>query len=170
MSHTQQRLLASLAEFMELFPSFRVGQAICNLTDRVKYPESQAKAAEMVWDIEDQELFASIEDWAEKRRAQLKERGDPPVSLADNRGEDASQKETRQKLLNALAEMSELHPEWRLGQMIANLTSWAKEPHSPEKQAEALWDIEDDELLDATAAHVARRREQLGHDRESAAR
>ena len=51
---------------------------------------------------------------------------------------------TRQQLLEVLAELSELCPEMRMGQLIANLSALAKGP-----TAEAVWDVEDDELLAA---------------------
>jgi hypothetical protein len=52
--------------------------------------------------------------------------------------------ETRRELLKVLSELSEQCPEVRLGQLIANLATLAKGP-----QAEAIWDVEDDELLEA---------------------
>ena len=51
---------------------------------------------------------------------------------------------TRQQLLQVLAELSELCPEMRMGQLIANLSALAKGP-----TAEAVWDVEDDDLLAA---------------------
>ena len=51
---------------------------------------------------------------------------------------------TRQQLLQVLAELSELCPEMRMGQLIANLSALAKGP-----TAEAVWDVEDEELLAA---------------------
>ena len=61
---------------------------------------------------------------------------------------------TRQQLLEVLAELSELCPEMRMGQLIANLSALAKGP-----TAEAVWDVEDDELLAAA-------RKQLLHFQE----
>ncbi|MBI3462087.1 MAG: hypothetical protein HY000_03370 [Planctomycetes bacterium] len=49
---------------------------------------------------------------------------------------------TRQQLLQVLAELSELCPEMRMGQLIANLATLAKGA-----SAEAVWDVEDEELL-----------------------
>jgi hypothetical protein len=46
--------------------------------------------------------------------------------------------------VQVLAELSELCPEMRMGQLIANLAALAKGP-----AAEAVWDVEDDELLAA---------------------
>jgi hypothetical protein len=51
---------------------------------------------------------------------------------------------TRAELLKALAELSEECPEMRMGQLIANLATLAREP-----VVEAIWDAEDEELLAA---------------------
>jgi hypothetical protein len=59
----------------------------------------------------------------------------------------------RQDLLRALGELSEAFPEWRLGQMIANLAVVARGATS-----EAIWDVEDNELLAAIQRHLDRRR------------
>ena len=52
--------------------------------------------------------------------------------------------QTRRDLLQVLGELSEQCPEVRLGQLIANLGTLAKGP-----TAEAIWDVEDEELLEA---------------------
>jgi hypothetical protein len=65
--------------------------------------------------------------------------------------------ETRQRLLDALAEISRLYPPMRLGQLIENLTTFACEP-----KVGATWDVEDDELLQAAQSLIRslRQREQ----------
>jgi hypothetical protein len=56
----------------------------------------------------------------------------------------------RSEILHALEELSEVCPEYRLGQMIANLAMLAR------GDAEgAIWDIEDAELLAAARKHLA---------------
>ena len=77
MNSTQERLLANLIEINRLFPEWRIGQMICNLTNRVKVPESQAKVAEAIWDIEDEELLASADEFLANRRRQLAEPAEP---------------------------------------------------------------------------------------------
>jgi hypothetical protein len=52
--------------------------------------------------------------------------------------------QTRQELLAALAELSQLRPGWRLGQTLANLATTAGRHN-----AGAVWDLEDDEALAA---------------------
>ena len=52
--------------------------------------------------------------------------------------------ETRTELLTALAELGRAHPNWRLGQAMANLAMAAGR-----LDAGAVWDLEDDEALTA---------------------
>ena len=62
---------------------------------------------------------------------------------------------TRHELLNQLARLSELAPDMRLGQLIANLATTADGPWD-----ETLWDLDDEKLLAAAeelAAALARR-------------
>jgi hypothetical protein len=57
---------------------------------------------------------------------------------------------TRKNVLQLLEELSEACPEYRFGQMIANLAMLAR------GDAEgAVWDMEDDELLAAARKHLA---------------
>jgi hypothetical protein len=56
----------------------------------------------------------------------------------------------RRELLDLLAELSALHPNWRFGQLVENVAMWAKGPG-----AEAIWDVEDEELLQAIKRHLA---------------
>jgi len=60
----------------------------------------------------------------------------------------------RRDVLQALAELSVEFPEWRLGQMIANLAVVARGA-----TCEAIWDVEDEELLAAVHRHLDNRRE-----------
>jgi hypothetical protein len=50
----------------------------------------------------------------------------------------------RRDVLDALGRLSETVPDWRLGQVIANLAVAARGP-----TPEAVWDVEDEELLAA---------------------
>ena len=52
--------------------------------------------------------------------------------------------ETRRELLRVLDELSAQCPDVRFGQLLANLATLAKGP-----TVEALWDAEDEELLQA---------------------
>jgi hypothetical protein len=53
-------------------------------------------------------------------------------------------KNTRDKLLDSLAELGRIHPEWRLGQTLANVAMAAGR-----LDAGAVWDMEDEEALRA---------------------
>ena len=51
---------------------------------------------------------------------------------------------TRQEILERLARLSELAPDMRFGQLIANLAFMAAGPWD-----QTLWDLEDNQLLDS---------------------
>ena len=57
--------------------------------------------------------------------------------------------ELKQEILQALSELVEHVPDVRFGQLIVNLSCIAREP-----TPEAVWDIEDDELLAAAESHL----------------
>lgn len=63
----------------------------------------------------------------------------------------------RQELLRVLAELSEVCPEVRLGQLIANLSYLARELSS-----ESIWDVEDEALLEAARKHLQEWRARRG--------
>ena len=69
--------------------------------------------------------------------------------------------QTQRQLLEVLTQLIELHPEQRLGQLISNMTDRSRHPSSSQAVAEAIWEIEDEELLASIREHVLRRREQL---------
>jgi hypothetical protein len=46
--------------------------------------------------------------------------------------------ETRAPLLAAVAELCQRYPDWRLGQLVANIAGWADQE---------IWDVEDEQLL-----------------------
>ncbi len=55
----------------------------------------------------------------------------------------------RRQVLDILAELSELAPDVRLGQLIANLSYLARG-----LSTESIWDMEDEELLQAARKHL----------------
>jgi hypothetical protein len=55
----------------------------------------------------------------------------------------------RQELLRLIEEMSEAYPEFRLGQLIANLAFWARGD-----QEGAVWNVEDVELIAAASEQI----------------
>ena len=66
----------------------------------------------------------------------------------------------RQELIRQLTEMSELYPEWRFGQLVANVALWARQPTEPHDAG--IWDVEDDELLAALKRHSLHREARAG--------
>jgi len=56
----------------------------------------------------------------------------------------------RKEILRLLEQLSELTPDVRFGQLIANLSYLAVGPTN-----EAIWDMEDEQLLDAIRQHIA---------------
>ena len=57
--------------------------------------------------------------------------------------------ELKQDILKAMMELVEYTPDIRFGQLVANLAVIARGPFP-----EAVWDMEDDELLMAVQSHV----------------
>jgi hypothetical protein len=51
----------------------------------------------------------------------------------------------RAELLTAIAELCGRYPNWRLGQLIANVAGWADQE---------IWDVEDEQLLQAARSHL----------------
>jgi len=58
-------------------------------------------------------------------------------------------RELKQDILRSLSELVEHTPNVRFGQLIANLSVIARGP-----TPEAVWDMEDDELLQAVRSHI----------------
>jgi hypothetical protein len=56
----------------------------------------------------------------------------------------------REEILRLLLRLGELTPEVRFGQLVANLSYLAVGPTT-----EAVWDMEDEQLLDAIRQHIA---------------
>ena len=63
----------------------------------------------------------------------------------------------RQELMQVLAELSEVCPEVRLGQLITNLSYLARGLSN-----ESIWDVEDAELLEAARKHLQEWRSRRG--------
>lgn len=60
---------------------------------------------------------------------------------------------TGDELLTAVRELRILFPDWRMGQLVANLTQAAGRDHEG-----AIWEVEDDELLAAARRLIERNR------------
>jgi hypothetical protein len=53
--------------------------------------------------------------------------------------------EQRAELLAKIAKLCERYPNWRFGQLIANVAGWADRE---------IWDVEDEQLLEAARQHL----------------
>ncbi len=62
----------------------------------------------------------------------------------------------RSEMIRALEEMSEIYPHWRFGQLVANISSWARGP-----KPGAVWDVEDEEFLRGVRSHLEYRKSQV---------
>jgi hypothetical protein len=60
---------------------------------------------------------------------------------------------TAEELLAALSELRSLFPDWRMGQLVANLVTAAGG-----MDAGAIWDVEDEQLLAAARRLIERNR------------
>ena len=69
----------------------------------------------------------------------------------------------RHRISVVLDELSKLHPEWRFGQLVANVAMWANGPG-----AEAIWDVEDETFLRAAEEHIRDYAAPLTTDRKKA--
>jgi hypothetical protein len=60
----------------------------------------------------------------------------------------------KQQLSAVLNELCEEYPEWRFGQLVANVAAWAgtDEPAN-------IWDVSDADLLQAARDHLARKQD-----------
>ena len=56
----------------------------------------------------------------------------------------------RQELMEAICLLSSSYPDLRLGQLLITVSNWAT------RQPDGLWDVTDEELLAAIAAHLER--------------
>lgn len=56
--------------------------------------------------------------------------------------------ERRAELLEAIAELCRRYPNWRLGQLVANVAGWTDQE---------IWDVEDEQLLAAAQSHLRQR-------------
>jgi hypothetical protein len=54
----------------------------------------------------------------------------------------------RSDLLRIIEELCQRYPDWRLGQLVANVAGWADQE---------IWDVEDEKLLEAARLHLLQR-------------
>jgi hypothetical protein len=59
----------------------------------------------------------------------------------------------RLRIVEALEETSKLHPDMRFGQLVTNIAYWARGATET-----AVWDVEDEEFLEAALKHLAQQK------------
>ena len=64
--------------------------------------------------------------------------------------------QNRTDLLEAITALSRRYPDWRLGQLIANVAGWLDQE---------VWDVEDEQLLAAAQLHLQEPASAEGADR-----
>lgn len=57
-----------------------------------------------------------------------------------------------EELVEAIRKMKEAYPDWRIGQLIANVAHWKLGPTT-----ESVWDIEDLEFVEAVEEHLSQK-------------
>jgi hypothetical protein len=53
--------------------------------------------------------------------------------------------QVRAKLIASIAELQQRYPDWRLGQLVANVAGWADQD---------VWNVDDVQLLQAAQLHL----------------
>jgi hypothetical protein len=90
-------------------------------------------------------LLAGLSDEQIRRYLARRERGRRCGPHAKSRGKTAMSIARRAELLVAIEELCRRYPEWRLGQLVANVAGWMDKD---------VWDIEDEDLLLAARLHL----------------
>ena len=58
--------------------------------------------------------------------------------------------ETRRALVSILDQLMQAHPEWRIGQLVANIAFLAHQTNT------ATWDVENEEFIQTARQHLQR--------------
>jgi len=63
--------------------------------------------------------------------------------------------DVRDEILALLPRLWKLHPDMRFGQLVTNVSYWARRP-----EKSATWDVEDAEFLQAMKKHIEEREQE----------
>ena len=63
-----------------------------------------------------------------------------------------NESDSQAELWDVLAELSRRYPEWRVGQLVANVAEWSDQ---------GIWDVDDDEMLRVAHRHLAQAKKPL---------
>jgi len=132
----REDLFHALVALGQRYTYWRFGQLIENVCLWTCGP-----AAEAVATAEDAEILTTI-------REHLDRQGTQPHELLDPDREDYQDPALRHAVLQAMAALTQIHPDWRFGQLVANLTTAVKPKTT-------LYDIEDRDLLAAAQEQLA---------------
>ncbi|MFC1853073.1 hypothetical protein ACFL27_22985 [candidate division CSSED10-310 bacterium] len=73
--------------------------------------------------------------------------------------DELSKIDEEDELLRAIKSLKEMYPDWRIGQLISNVSVWKLGP-----KQESIWDIEDREFIEAVKQHLkSRKGTEQGH-------
>jgi hypothetical protein len=158
----RSELLRVIAELCEIFPELRLGQLLCNLTTLIELASIEM-APDAVWLVEDDIL---LNEAAPFLIGQLERLGLRPPSFLAQQFVQAPEgaplsNHRRLNLLIALRDCGRRYPRLRFGQMVAYLVALSKKPATAQDWAGAIWDIEDEELLDTVREHLGQSAERL---------
>jgi len=132
----REDLFHALAALGQRYPYWRFGQLIENVCLWTRGPGAEALAA-----AEDGEILTTV-------REHLDRQGRQPHEVLDLDRDDYQDPALRHAVLQAMAALTHLHPDWRFGQVVANLTTGVK-------LKTTLYDIEDDDFLAAAKEYLA---------------
>ena len=140
-AQARQDLLDALHELSALNPEMRYGQWIANLA-----PSALDGAVEAIWDVEDKELLAEAQQPLQYYRSTRPERAAAYVS--GRHGQEALISPPRRELLRVIQQLA-CCCDWRIGQLLANLATAARFETDRGGFPEAVYDVEDEDLLPA---------------------
>ena len=126
-SRNQATLESVLAELSELYPDMRFGQLI----EMVAVLAGE-ETPENAFDVDDAKLLQTAIAHLSKR---LQQRSVPKGSVSA----------TRREVLQLFRELQDRYPDWRYGQLAANVAGWSDV---------SLYDAEDEQLLAAGRQHL----------------
>jgi hypothetical protein len=137
---TKEAILRAGAEFGEMHPSWRFGQIVANVCWWARGPNVDA-----IQDADDDEILEQI-------RGHLKEQAQRPPEPVEPGRADWQDPRIRQDVFQAVTELARLHPDWRFGQLVAQVSEWAR--GADQRDA---YDVEDAEFLAAARLRLDNR-------------
>jgi hypothetical protein len=138
MTPTRQEILERMADFIALFPTFRFGQAVSNFCSL----GWEGDADHAIGQIDDEAYLASLEHLLAFNAG----REPAPRDMSHDDYYDA---QTWHGIFDLIRELSELHPSWRFGQLVGQVTEWARD-----ERDWGIYDVEDTDFVAAARRHL----------------